>query len=99
MKKLLLIAVAVMFVFSMGVPPVFASNSNLEYFDEMSILYKIKSDDLFLKTKHFDIGAEAGILNLGNPFNNFKEETYIAGVISVKEVHLLNRLWAWFTNR
>lgn len=98
MKKLLLIAIAVMFIMG-GTAPLFASLSNLEYMDEMDLLYKVKADDFILYTEYVDIGVESGIWNLGNPFNDKPVSSYIGGVVSIKKVRIVNRLWSWVTNR
>lgn len=85
MKKLIatLIVMAVMF----GGVPVFAAN--IEMLDELTLGLKVQSQDLILKSKHIDIGAEIGAFDIHNG-DAAKDSFYAMGVITVKGFSLFD---------
>ena len=93
----LFICVALLFVGK----PVSADSipSNIEYLDEMDLVYEIGGSDALYGSKHLDVGVMTGILNLGNPWNDEDTGSYAMVKADVKGIRLINRLWKLITGK
>jgi len=91
MKRAIALAVLIMLV----AVPVFADSipSNIEYMDEVDLVYEIGGSDALWGSEHLDVGVMTGIANLGNPWNTEKESSYVMVKADIKGIRLLNRLW------
>ena len=98
MRKLLLIAVAVVFIVG-GTVPVIASSSNLEYMDELDLIYEVGGSDAIWGSEHLDVGVMTGISNLGNPWNDEEVGSYAMVKADVKGIRLLNRILDFIFNK
>jgi len=67
--------------------PAFAVN--IEMLDEITLGAKIQSQDLILKSKHIDIGAEIGAFDLHNG-DSAKDSFYAMGVITIKKFSIFD---------
>ena len=98
MVMLILIAAIIV---CMGAIPAFADSipSNIEYMDEVDLVYEVGGSDFIYGSEKLDIGVMTGISNLGNPWNDEKTNSYVMVKVDVKKIRIVNRLWGWFTSR
>lgn len=88
MKRIMLCLAVLMF---MCVPIAQADSipSNLEIFDEMTLGVKIQSQDIILKSKYIDIGAEIGAWDISN-YNTSKLNMFAMGTITIKGISIFD---------
>lgn len=83
MKKTMLLAILLL-----GISfPAFAGN--LEMLDEITYGAKIQSQDIILKSKYIDIGAEIGAFDFHNS-DSIKNSAYAMGVITIKKISIFD---------
>ena len=90
MKKLILVIA----LLALLAAPVFADSipSNIEYMDELNLVYEIGGSDFIYGSENLDIGVMTGISNLGNPWNDASTSSYVMAKVDVKGVRIVNRL-------
>ena len=87
MKRLILAFALIVLIAT----PTFADSipSNLEIFDEIKLGIKIQSQDIILKSKYVDVGAEIGAWDITN-YDNSKLNMFAMGTITIKKVSIFD---------
>ena len=83
MKKIL----ALVAVIALLATPCFAAN--LEMLDEMTLGAKVQSQDIILKSKYVDVGAEIGAFDLHNS-DAAKSSFYAMGTVTIKCISIFD---------